>query len=94
MFPNHLISLPGDIGWHPRSPDLNPWDFFLWGYMKSKIFSYRLRSLEELKRAICFEVAAISSGMIHRVIKNFRECLQSFVSNDGKHLADLIFKTF
>ena len=50
MFPNHFISLRGDIGWPARSPDLNPAIFFLWGYLKSKVFSYRPRSLEELKR--------------------------------------------
>lgn len=29
MFPGHIVSLPGDIGWPPRSPDLNPFLFFL-----------------------------------------------------------------
>ena len=33
MFPGHLISLRGDIGWPARSPDLNPCDFILWGYI-------------------------------------------------------------
>jgi hypothetical protein len=28
MFPGHVISLRGDIGWPPRSPDLTPCDFF------------------------------------------------------------------
>ena len=28
MFPGHLISLRGDIGWPARSPDLTPCDFF------------------------------------------------------------------
>ena len=28
MFPSQVISLRGDIGWPPRSPDLNPCDFF------------------------------------------------------------------
>ena len=83
MFPNHLISLRDDIGWPARSPDLNPCDFFLWGYLKSKVFSYRPQSLEELKRAIRFEIAAIPPEMIHRVIENFRERLQTCVSNDG-----------
>ena len=28
LFPDRLISLRGDIGWPPRSPDLSPCDFF------------------------------------------------------------------
>ena len=89
IFPNHLISLHDDIGWPARSPDLNPCDFFLWGYLKSRVFSYRPRSLEELIR---FEIVAILPEMIHRVIENFRERLQSCVSNNRKHSADLISK--
>ena len=30
-FPGCLISRNGDIPWPPRSPDLSPSDFFLWG---------------------------------------------------------------
>ena len=92
IFPNHLISLHGDIGWPARSPDLNPCDFFLWGYLKSRVFSYRHRYFEELKLAIRFEIAVFQSEMIHRVIENFRERLQSCVSNDRKYLDDLISK--
>ena len=36
--PGHLISLRGDISWPARLPDLNPCDFFLWGYLKSKVY--------------------------------------------------------
>ena len=38
MFPGHLILLRGDIGWPAHSPDLNPCDFFLWIYLKSKVY--------------------------------------------------------
>ena len=30
-FPNRVISRFGDVPWPPRSPDLSPLDFFLWG---------------------------------------------------------------
>jgi len=36
MFPGHAISLRGDIGWPPRSPDLTPCDFFSLGLPQSK----------------------------------------------------------
>ena len=37
IFPGKLISRRGDINWPPRSPDLIPIAFFLWGYLKSKV---------------------------------------------------------
>ena len=49
MFPGCLISLRGDVGWPARSPDLNPCDFFLWGYLKENVLKHRPRSLEDLK---------------------------------------------
>ena len=76
MFPGHLISLRGDIGWPARSPDLNPCDFFLWGYLKSKVYSNRSQSIEQLKDAIRLEITAIPHEMSRRVIDNFRERLR------------------
>jgi len=31
LFPNRAVSRNGDIPWLPRSPDLTPCDYFLWG---------------------------------------------------------------
>ena len=52
MFPGHLISLRGDIGWPLRSPDLTPLLFFLWGYFKAKVYEEHPQTLEALKEAI------------------------------------------
>ncbi|CAF4890265.1 unnamed protein product [Pieris macdunnoughi] len=38
-FAGKLISRRGDIAWPPRSPDLTPPDFLIWGYLKSKVYS-------------------------------------------------------
>jgi hypothetical protein len=51
-------------GWPPRSPDLTPCDFFLWGYLKAKVYEQRPQTLEALKEAIRQEVAAITPEMI------------------------------
>ena len=67
--------------------------FFLWGYLKSKVYSNRPQSIEQLKDAIRQEIIAIPYEMTRRVIDNFREGLQQFVDNNGSHLTYLIFKT-
>ncbi|GBP23624.1 hypothetical protein EVAR_80241_1 [Eumeta japonica] len=51
-FPNKLISRRGDIPWPPRSPDLSPMDFFLWGYLKTKVYETNPPSFDELKENI------------------------------------------
>ena len=75
MFPGYLISLHGDIGWPAHSPNLNSCDFFLWEYLKSKVYINCSRSIEQLKDAICQEITAIQHEMTHQVIDNFHECL-------------------
>ena len=37
LFGNQVVSLGQETEWPPRSPDLTPCDFFLWGYIKSRI---------------------------------------------------------
>lgn len=92
LFPQKLISRFGDIAWPPRSPDLTPMDFFLWGYLKSKVYVNTPRNIAELKQNIQQEIRDIEPAMLRRVMQNamnrFREC----VLRNGRHLEDVIFK--
>ena len=33
----------------PRSRDLNPCDYFLWGYLESKVYNWLANNLDDLK---------------------------------------------
>ena len=48
-FPQRWIGRGGHIHWPARSPDLNPLDFFLWGYLKSKIYCSEIENMEDLQ---------------------------------------------
>ena len=93
MFPGHVVSLRGDIGWPPRSPDLSPCNFFLWGYLKAQVYQHRPQTLEALTEAITQETAAIPPEMIRRVMGNYRERLNECIVNEGRHLINVMFKT-
>ena len=47
-----VISLHGDKEWPPRSCDLTPCDFFLWGFVTSKIYANKLRTILQLQAKI------------------------------------------
>ena len=49
----------GHIEWPTLSPDLSICDFFLWGYLKEKVFRSQLHNLEELKMWIREEITAL-----------------------------------
>ncbi|MDA5927441.1 hypothetical protein M9999_15270, partial [Listeria monocytogenes] len=81
-----------DISWPPRSPDLTPMDFFLWGYLKAKVYDTNPRSIEALKENIRREMTSISAVTCRAVIDNFRRRLQECRDRNGLHLGDVIFK--
>lgn len=92
MFAGKLISRRGDIAWPPRSPDLTPPDFFLWGYLKSKVYCNKPTTIAQLKTNIRDEMAAIPPAMCQRVFTNLRSRFEECLQRDGAHLDDVIFK--
>ena len=56
IFDDRLLILGGNPEWPPRSPDLTPLDFFLWGYLKGKVFTTPCRNVMDLRRRIEVEV--------------------------------------
>ena len=66
--------------------------FFLWGYLKSKVYEKKPRTTVDLKQNIREEVAAISPNMLQQVMQNFQEGLGECVDNKGRHLTDTIFR--
>lgn len=92
-FPGRLISLRGDLTWPARSPDLTPCDFFLWGYLKSIVYTDRPRTIPQLKENIRRTIAGIPVAMLEKVYQNFVNRLTQCIDNDGRHLPDIIFKT-
>jgi hypothetical protein len=91
MFPGRVISRSGDIPWPPRCPDLTACGFFLWGYLKSHVYTHKPRTLSDLKEAIGEEVATIDREMLERVYANFQQRLENCIQESGHHLHDIIF---
>lgn len=87
-----LLSQLRDINWPPRSPDLTPMDFFLWGYLKSKVYTNKPTSLAHLKENIRHEMATITESTCRAVIGNFTVRLNECREREGLHLDGIIFK--
>jgi hypothetical protein len=52
LFLQQVISRFGDVPWPPHLPDVTAPDFFLCGYLKSKVYSRRPVDLNAFKQAI------------------------------------------
>ena len=51
-FPDRLISRRCEPQWSPHSPDLNPPDFYLWVYLKDRVYGNNPQTIPDLKAAI------------------------------------------
>lgn len=86
QFDDRMIAMDSYQGhdWPARSPDCNPLDFFCWGYLKSKVFSPKPGSMEELKARIRQEVDRLDPAMIRRACMDVKgRCQKLIVSNGG-----------
>jgi len=59
VFQDRWIGRRGHIEWPPRSPDLTSLDFFLWGYLKSKVYVTKPQDLDDLRGRITREIELI-----------------------------------
>lgn len=79
-FPGRWIGRRGPIEWPPRSPDLTPPDFFLWGYLKDIVYRGRPSTCDELRSRIEQACGEITKEMCERACKNvevrLRRCLE------------------
>ena len=64
-FDERVISRNGPVQWPPRSCDLTPLDYFLWGYVKSLVYANKPATLQELGANIEREIAGISAFPIY-----------------------------
>ncbi|GFW66331.1 DUF4817 domain-containing protein [Trichonephila clavipes] len=69
-FVDRLISRFGPVNWPPRSCDLTPLDYFLWGYVKSLVYADKPQTLDHLEDNIRRVIADIRLQMLEKVIEN------------------------
>ncbi|XP_011174380.3 uncharacterized protein LOC105206592 isoform X2 [Solenopsis invicta] len=90
-FGTRLLSRNTEFPWPPRSPDLSVCDFFLWGYLKQRVYANKPRTLDQLRANIRREIAEIKPAMLKKVYDNFKKRLENCIACNGHHLADIIF---
>ncbi|GFV21795.1 DUF4817 domain-containing protein, partial [Trichonephila clavipes] len=65
-FNDRLISRFEPVNWPPRSCDLTPLDYFLWGYVKSLVYADKPQTLDHLEDKIRRVIADIRPQMLEK----------------------------
>ncbi|GFS73559.1 DUF4817 domain-containing protein [Trichonephila clavipes] len=89
---DRLISRFGPVNWPPRSCDLTPLDYFLWGYVKSLLYADKPETLDHLEDNIRRVIANIRPQMLEKVIENWTSRLDYIRASRGSHMPEVIFK--
>jgi len=71
--------------WPPLSPDLMPPDYFLWGYLKGRVYQNKPRTIDALKANITEEMQAVTVDVLARTFQNMAHRVQSCLDANGGH---------
>ncbi|GFV47374.1 uncharacterized protein TNCV_4830301 [Trichonephila clavipes] len=91
-FGDRPISRFGPVNWPPRSCDLTPLDYFLWGCVKSLVYADKPQTLDHLEDNIRRVIADIRPQMLEKVIENWTSRLDYIRASRGSPMPEIIFK--
>ena len=81
------IGRRGSIEWPARSPDLTPMNFFLWRFLKNKVYVPKPATLEQLKLNIESEFRRLNNDpeLLKRVCLSVTDRINKCIEVEGKH---------
>jgi len=88
-FPNRWIGHGGAQNWPPRSPDLNPLDYHVWGYMKTMVYAHKVNTRELLQRILSAARSINNAAVLHKFTSSLFTRVRKFIQADGGHFEQL-----
>lgn len=89
-YENKWIGRGAVVPWPPRSPDITPLDFFLWGYVKELVYQTPIENEQHLRNRIEEACRSITPQMLARVRRSFLRRLEECETNNGGHFEHLL----
>lgn len=88
-FQNRWIGRNGFQNWPPRSPDLTPPDFFLWGYIKGIVNNTPPTTPYDMKMRLRHAFKTVTPQMLSRVSSGFQKRICKCLEMNGRHFEHL-----
>ena len=85
-FPDAWIGRGGTIPWPPRSPDLSPLDFFLWGYIKKIVYAAKIRNIQHLQDRIISAIETVTRDVIQKTWQEIEFLSDVSRATNGAHI--------
>lgn len=86
IFPGQWIGTNGPVRWPPRSPDLSILDFFLWGYLKNKLYTVQYQTMADLRDAtvVAFRELQARPFIILNALRRIRTMCETCLRHNGE----------
>lgn len=84
-----VISRCFPTSWPPRSPDLTPCDFWLWGFLKDQVYREKPATLSHLKDCIRRHVRGLHADLLRSAVEHTVLRLDRVVQSHGEHIEQL-----
>ena len=76
--------------WPLCSPDLMPPDYFLWGYLKGRVYQNKPRTTDAMKANITEEIQAVTADVLARTFQNMVRWVQFCLDANGGHCQHML----
>lgn len=85
-FPQWIGRGSSRVAWPPRSPDLTPLDFFLWGYIKNIVYAVQCDTVDQMKVRIEAAFRTITPDMLRNVQVSMNKRAALCIQYQGHHI--------
>ena len=89
-FSGQWIGRSGPLPWPPHSSDLKPCDFLLWGMVKERVYSGKIRDITDLKDRIRIVVLSIPRKMCVRALNGTVARWLLCITHDGEQVETVL----
>lgn len=91
-FPNKWIGNGGPVAWPPRSPDLNPLDYYFWGHLKQLVYHVEITTRQQLLDRIEDAANSIRNdpNIIRRVTESLVRRCEACIQAEGGHFEQFL----
>ena len=84
-FPGKWIGRRGPVEWPPRSPDLSPMDYGVWGIIKEKVFRQENSNLQMLEISIREAFQSFDRDLCSKICDSLPQRISQCMNEDGGH---------
>lgn len=81
--------IPPDM-WPPNSPDLNPVDYKIWGYVQEQVYQKEIHDVHELKQRLVEVWGRLPQNIVNKAIDEWRKRLRACVRAEGCHFEHIL----